>query len=124
MKENRKHIIIGMPGYLSPESLGGIKSRFTAVASEGYGHVVLDMEKVPHLYSAVVNVIVHLYKELQFFGARLYLVNAGEEVRKAFSFLKLDQSIPVYSSMIEFEMEEMWYSSLEEIPEMDLNPIR
>lgn len=99
--EKDDYYIIEMPDHADP-SLAELPSAIQKSKKK----FVLDVKNIPHLYSAGMGYITLLQMEIAEGNGTLCIVNANEEVESGLRALKLDTIIPIYSSLVDFELEQ------------------
>ena len=99
------YTIINIPGRISPEILLSIKQKFEQLIRETEASYVLNMENVDNLFSSTLSVMMHIYKVVGSMGGTLAMVNVAPSVQTALEFLKITTEIPVFPSLLDYELE-------------------
>lgn len=68
---------------------------------QGKNHIAISFTNASYIYSGAIAVLVDCYKKIKGEKGNLCLVEPHPEIISIFKFLKLDQIIPIYSSLDE-----------------------
>ncbi len=96
---------IDIPARISPQLLESIQKKCSNCIKEMDSDYVLDMQKVANLYSATLALIMHIYKLVCLMKGSLSMVNVNENVARALMSLRIDEKIPHYESLWDYELE-------------------
>jgi anti-anti-sigma factor len=99
------YTIIRVPAHVSPHAVQETVQQFSSYIDDSSGDYLLDMGQVRNVYSATVRLIAALYKKISARRGKLYIINAGDNVRSALHALQLGAMIPAYDSLIDFALE-------------------
>jgi anti-anti-sigma factor len=104
IQEKDDYTLLEMPARFSPDWDQTKNSLPSSVLKEGR-NFVLDMENATTIHSASIRFISQLHKEITDAKGKLIIVNASQEAENVLRNTKLDRVIPLFSSIIDFEME-------------------
>jgi anti-anti-sigma regulatory factor len=99
----RPCMIIDIPERIAPDLLEHIQQKYTAYFRQMHTDYILNMEKVDHVYSATLSLIMNLHKAALLMHSRLVIINVSERVKSALLFLKIDSTIPIFESFFDYE---------------------
>lgn len=107
------YIIIQLPPHLSADTIEHYQAELKdpehpvneMLAKQKEAKFVLDLEKVTNLYSIGIRLIAFLQKHITDAGGKVFFVNANEAVGLVLRTSGMDQLIPVYDTILDFELE-------------------
>ena len=100
-----ERVIITIPARIHSEILDRIKAEYGRMVSVEGADYVLNMKAVDNLYSATLNLILHIHALVKERHGKACLVDVAEHLRAAIHTMKIDTVLPVYATMLDFEME-------------------
>jgi|GEM_PF-4785638 len=99
--------VIDIPARISPDLLESYKNKYLHFIREYGADYVLNMEKVEHLFSTTLALIMHIFNAVILLNGSLSMVNVSKQVAVAMRFMKIDEKIPVFSSVEDYEFERL-----------------
>lgn len=102
--EKEEFNLMKMPAYITLSAADEAAETFKNEPERKKKQYLLDMADVPHLYSSGIRLIVQLYKQVKELNGKMFIVNANEEVISGIQAANLDKEIPVFDSMVEYEL--------------------
>jgi anti-anti-sigma regulatory factor len=101
------YTVIDIPSRISPDLLPSIEQKYDHFIRETGASYLLNMEKVENLYSTTLSLIMHIYKIVNLMGGTLSMVNVSPQIRTAVTFMKIDEKISMFSTIIDYESEHL-----------------
>jgi anti-anti-sigma factor len=100
-----QRVIISIPARIFPDIADHIQDEYAKKIYVHGAEYALDLASVNNVYSAVLNLIMHLTKEIAAFGGTTALVNVSERVKMVLHTMKIDALIPIYDTLFDYEFE-------------------
>lgn len=102
-----QRVIIDIPARVFPEIAEQIEKEYAQKVVQVGAEYALDLGSVNNVYSAVLNLIMHLAKEISALGGTIALVNVSPRVKTVLHTMRIDALIPIYDSMFDYEFEQL-----------------
>jgi hypothetical protein len=99
------YTIIDMPSVISHAAVDQVALKLWGRIGRFNHKYVVNMEHLDTLQAAHVRILAHIYQLVSNVYSQIFIANAGDTVRTALQFAKIDRDIPVYESLMEFELE-------------------
>lgn len=100
-----QRVIISIPARVFPEIADHIEDEYARKVDQAGGEYALDLAGVNNVYSAVLNLIMRLAREIAALDGTIALVNVSERVKTVLRTMKLDSLMPIYDTMFDYEFE-------------------
>ena len=104
MHERSGYTIIDMPSVVSHASVEQITLRLWGWIGKLNHKYVVNMENLSSLQAPHVRILAHIFQLVSQVYGNLCIVNAADNVKTAIQFAKIDREIPVYDTLMEFEL--------------------
>jgi anti-anti-sigma factor len=100
-----QRVVISIPARVFPEIADHIEDEFARKVDQPGAEYALDLAGVNNVYSAVLNLIMRLAREVSTIGGTVALVNVSDRVKTVLHTMKIDSLIPLYDTMFDYEFE-------------------
>ena len=100
-----QRVVISIPARVFPEIADQIQDEYARKVDVEGAEYALDLGSVNNVYSAVLNLIMRLAREVAALGGTVALVNVSERVKTVLQTMKVDSLMPLYDTMFDYEFE-------------------
>jgi anti-anti-sigma factor len=100
-----QRVVISIPARVFPDIADHIEDEFARKVDQPGAEYALDLGSVNNVYSAVLNLIMRLAREVSAVSGTVALVNVSDRVRTVLHTMRVDSLIPIYDTMFEYEIE-------------------
>lgn len=108
ISEKGKFTIISVEGDIEKEAESrALTEEISRLAEKGRAHFCFDLKKAKYLDSGGVSIFIHTLAETEERNGSVYMVVTEPQVRHVIELVGLDKLIRTYSSIEEFESEQM-----------------
>jgi len=99
-----------MPPSIDLDNYQKIESHIEKIIDDSSRHVVLDLDRLEHLYSSGIGLLLRLHQKIAKLGWSLYLVNVPAKIHRILHLVNLDKILTLYDTDVEFEIsqENIW----------------
>jgi anti-sigma B factor antagonist len=91
--------VVSIYGELDVASAPALRERLVELVTQGYHHLVLDLEGLDFLDSTGLGAIISALKRARTNGGDLRLVCTQSRIRRLFEITALDKAFPLHSSL-------------------------
>lgn len=105
--EKNGYVVVEFPRTVDRETYNLAQNAFKKLLEKGYRLFALDLKNMDHIFSLEISIVIRLHKLVGERGAQLFLVNVNENLSKVLGSVQVNQTVPIYKTLEEFEIDKL-----------------
>lgn len=105
--ERNGYVVVEFPKKVDRQTYNLAQNAFKNLLEKEYRLFALDFKNIDHIFSLEISIVIRLHKLVTERGAQLFLVNVNENLVKVLGSVQVNQTVPTYKTLEEFEIDKV-----------------